>query len=53
MTERRGGSRAVWSEVDLEAIRGAASGELIRALMERNLVKIAGREEIPGAMISS
>ena len=35
--------------VDLEAIRGAASGELIRALMERNLVKIAGREEIPGS----
>lgn len=34
--------------VDVEAIRGAASGELIRALMERNLVKIAGREEIPG-----
>jgi segregation and condensation protein B len=35
--------------VDLEAIRGAASGELIRALMERNLVKIAGREDVPGA----
>jgi len=35
--------------VDLEAIRGAQSGELIRALMERSLVKIAGREEIPGA----
>ena len=35
--------------VDLEAIRGAASGELIRALMERNLVKIAGREEVPGS----
>jgi segregation and condensation protein B len=35
--------------VDLEAIRGAGSGELIRALMERNLVKIAGREELPGS----
>ena len=35
--------------VDLEAIRGAASGELIRALMERNLVKIAGREDVPGS----
>jgi segregation and condensation protein B len=35
--------------VDLEAIRGAASGELIRALMERSLVKIVGREEIPGS----
>ena len=35
--------------VDVEAIRGAQSGELIRALMERNLVKIAGRDEVPGA----
>jgi segregation and condensation protein B len=37
--------------VDLEAIRGAGSGELIRALMEKNLVRIAGREEIPGSPI--
>ncbi len=35
--------------VDVEAIRGAQSGELIRALMERNLVKIAGRDEVPGS----
>ena len=35
--------------VDIEAIRGAASGELVRALMERALVKIAGREDVPGA----
>ena len=35
--------------VDVEAIRGAQSGELIRALMERNLVKIAGRDELPGS----
>ena len=35
--------------VDLEAIRGAQSGELIRALMERNLVKIAGRDDVPGS----
>jgi segregation and condensation protein B len=34
--------------VDIEAIRGVASGEILRALMERNLVKIVGREEIPG-----
>jgi segregation and condensation protein B len=34
--------------VDLEAIRGAQSGELIRALMERGLVKIAGRDDVPG-----
>jgi segregation and condensation protein B len=31
--------------VDLEAIRGAASGEMIRSLMEKNLVKIVGRAE--------
>jgi segregation and condensation protein B len=37
--------------VDVEAIRGAASGELIRALMERNLVKIVGRDEVPGAPV--
>jgi segregation and condensation protein B len=35
--------------VEVEAIRGAQSGELIRALMERNLVKIAGRDEAAGA----
>ncbi len=35
--------------VDIEAIRGAQSGEVIRALMERGLVKIAGRDEVPGS----
>jgi len=30
---------------DIEAIRGVASGEIIRGLMERQLVKIAGRAE--------
>ncbi len=35
--------------VDVEAIRGAQSGDLIRALMERSLVRISGREEVPGA----
>ena len=35
--------------VDVEAIRGAQSGELIRALMERGLVRIAGRDDLPGA----
>jgi len=29
----------------IEAIRGAASGEVLRALMERHLVKIVGRAE--------
>jgi segregation and condensation protein B len=36
---------------DLEAIRGVASGDVIRALMERRLVRIVGREEVPGAPV--
>jgi segregation and condensation protein B len=36
---------------DVEAIRGVASGETIRNLMEKHLVKIAGRAEIPGRPI--
>ena len=32
---------------DVEAIRGVASGETIRSLMEKHLVKIAGRAELP------
>jgi segregation and condensation protein B len=35
--------------VDIEAIRGVQSGELVRALMERGLIKIAGRADQPGA----
>ena len=35
--------------VDVEAIRGAQSSDLIRALMERSLVRIAGRDEVPGS----
>jgi segregation and condensation protein B len=35
--------------VDVEAIRGVQSGELIRALMERGLVRIAGRADQPGS----
>ena len=30
---------------DIETIRGVASGEMIRSLMDRNLVKIVGRAE--------
>lgn len=37
--------------VDVEAIRGVACGETIRGLMEKHLVKIAGRAEIPGRPI--
>ena len=33
---------------DVEAIRGVACGETIRSLMEKHLVKIAGRAEEPG-----
>ena len=33
---------------EIEAIRGAASGEVIRSLMERHLIKIVGRAEIIG-----
>lgn len=35
--------------VDIEAIRGVQSGELIRALMERGLVKLEGRADQPGS----
>ncbi|MBN1943588.1 MAG: SMC-Scp complex subunit ScpB [Phycisphaerae bacterium] len=33
---------------DLEAIRGVASGEVLRGLLERQLVKIVGRAEVIG-----
>jgi segregation and condensation protein B len=36
---------------DVEAIRGVACGEQIRGLMEKHLVKIAGRAEEPGRPI--
>jgi len=36
---------------DIESIRGVASGETIRSLMEKHLVKIAGRAEEPGRPI--
>jgi len=36
---------------DVEAIRGVASGEVLRSLMERHLVKIAGRAEEIGRPI--
>jgi segregation and condensation protein B len=37
--------------VDIESIRGVACGETIRSLMEKHLVKIAGRAEEPGRPI--
>lgn len=36
---------------EVEAIRGVASGETIRSLMEKHLVKIAGRADEPGRPI--
>ena len=36
---------------DVESIRGVACGETIRSLMEKHLVKIAGRAEEPGRPI--
>jgi segregation and condensation protein B len=36
---------------DVEAIRGVACGETIRSLMEKHLVKISGRAELPGRPI--
>jgi segregation and condensation protein B len=36
---------------EIEAIRGVACGETIRSLMEKHLVKIAGRAEEPGRPI--
>lgn len=33
---------------DIEAIRGVASGEVLRGLMERQLIKIVGRAEVIG-----
>jgi segregation and condensation protein B len=35
--------------VDVEKIRGVACGEVLRALQERGLVRIAGRAELPGS----
>ena len=36
---------------EIEAIRGVACGETVRSLMEKHLVKIAGRAELPGRPI--
>ena len=39
------------TRAELEAIRGASSGEVLRTLLERRLVSIAGRAEEPGRPI--
>ncbi len=33
---------------DIEAIRGVACGEVLKGLMERQLIKIVGRADVPG-----
>ena len=35
--------------VDVEKIRGVASGEVLRSLVEKGMVKIAGKADLPGA----
>ncbi len=37
--------------VDIESIRGVQCGALLRALMEKDLVKMSGREDVPGSPI--
>jgi segregation and condensation protein B len=37
------------TRADVDAIRGAASGNHIRLLMDRGLIKVSGRAESPGA----
>lgn len=36
------------SRADIEAIRGVASGHILRSLIELRLVRIAGRSDLPG-----
>ena len=37
------------TRAEVDAIRGVASGPLLRALMDRRLVRVVGRADIPGA----
>lgn len=37
------------TRAEIDAIRGASSANLIRALMDRRLVRVVGRAEVPGA----
>lgn len=36
------------TRAEVDAVRGVGSGQLIRTLMDRNLVKVVGRVELPG-----
>ncbi len=37
------------TRAEVDAIRGAASGPILRTLMDRGLVKVGGRADLPGA----
>ena len=37
------------TRAEVDAIRGVASGPLVRSLMDRGLVRVTGRAELPGA----
>jgi segregation and condensation protein B len=37
------------TRAEIEAIRGVQSGEILRGLLERGLLRITGRAEVPGA----
>ena len=37
------------TRAEIDAIRGVASGPLVRSLMDRGLVKVIGRADLPGA----
>lgn len=36
------------TRAEVDAVRGVGSGQIIRTLMDRNLVKVVGRIELPG-----
>ena len=37
------------TRAEVDAIRGVASGPIVRSLMDRGLVKVTGRADLPGA----
>lgn len=39
------------TKAEIEAIRGVQSGQMLRALVDRGLIKVSGRAETPGAAL--
>ncbi|MFT7542457.1 MAG: segregation and condensation protein B, partial [Gammaproteobacteria bacterium] len=39
------------SKAEIEAIRGVQSGQMLRSLVDRGLIKVTGRAETPGAAL--